>query len=81
LSLKPVGYDFDLIICKHVLQHFSDKEQVDVVKMFYNSLICNGFLLCEFSQEIPEYLNSHFIRVVPEKNLYRKICSTNEKGV
>ncbi len=73
LSLKPIGHDFDLIICKHVLQHFKDKEQVDVVEMFYDSLSDRGFLLCEASQEIPEYFNSHFERILPEKNLYRKI--------
>lgn len=54
LSLNPIGSDFDLVICKHVLQHFSRKEQVDVIKMFYNSLKDEGFLLCEFSQAIPE---------------------------
>lgn len=81
LSLNSIGSDFDLIICKHVLQHFNHKEQVDVVKMFYNSLTDEGFLLCEFSQEIPEYLNSHFKRMLPEQNLYRKICSVNEKRV
>jgi chemotaxis protein methyltransferase CheR len=78
LTLEPIGHDFDLIICKHVLQHFNDKEQVDVIKMFYNALTYNGFLLCEFSQEIPQYLNNHFIRIFPEKNLYRKICNTNK---
>ena len=72
LSLNAIGYDFDLIICKHVLQHFNNKEQVDVIKMFYNSLADEGFLLCEYSQEIPEYLNDHFVRVLPEKKLYRK---------
>jgi len=72
LSLNATRYDFDLIICKHVLQHFNNKEQVDVIKMFYNSLADVGFLLCEYSQEIPEYLNDHFVRVLPEKKLYRK---------
>lgn len=73
LSLKPVGYGFDLIICKHVLQHFNDKEQADVVKMFHGSLSDKGFLLCETSHKIPEYLSDHFERILPEKNLYRKI--------
>lgn len=72
LSLNAIGYDFDLIICKHVLEHFNSKEQVDVLKMFYDSLSDEGFLLCEYSQEIPEYLNGHFVRVLPEKKLYRK---------
>jgi len=72
LSLNAIGYDFDLIICKHVLQHFNNEEQVDVIKMFYNSLENEGFLLCEYSQELPEYLNNYFVRTVPEKKLYRK---------
>lgn len=70
LSLNAIGRDFDLIICKHVLQHFSNEEQADVLKMFYDSLTDKGFLLCEYSQEIP--LNSYFTRVTPEKNLYQK---------
>ena len=72
LSLNAIGHDFDLIICKHVLQHFNNEEQVDVIKMFYNSLGDAGFLLCEYSQELPEYLNKHFIQVLPAKKLYRK---------
>jgi chemotaxis protein methyltransferase CheR len=72
LSLNAIGYDFDLIICKHVLQHFNNKEQTDVIKMFYNALSDEGFLLCEYSQEIPEYLNYRFVRVLPENKLYRK---------
>lgn len=81
LSLNAMGRDFDLIICKHVLQHFSDNEQVDVIKMFYNSLMDDGFLLCEHSQEIPEYLNNHFTKVLSDKNLYRKTSSINRKRV
>jgi chemotaxis protein methyltransferase CheR len=72
LSLSTIGYDFDLIICKHVLQHFNNKGQVDVIKMFYNALSDEGFLLCEYSQEIPEYLNDRFVKVLPDKKLYRK---------
>jgi chemotaxis protein methyltransferase CheR len=72
LSLKAIGCDFDLIICKHVLQHFNNKEQIDVIKMFYDSLTDNGFLLCEYSQEIPKYSSIYFTRVLPEKNLYQK---------
>lgn len=62
LSLNAIGHDFDLIICKHVLHHFNNEEQVAVIKMFYNSLTEGGFMLCEYSQKIPEYLDSHFIR-------------------
>jgi chemotaxis protein methyltransferase CheR len=72
LSLIAIGYGFDLIICKHVLQHFNNKDQIDVIRMFYNALSDEGFLLCEYSQEIPEYPNYRFKRVLPEKKLYRK---------
>ena len=72
LSLNAIGHDFDLFVCKHVLQHFNNKEQVDVIKMFYNSLGDAGFLLCEYSQELPEYLNKYFMQVLPAKKLYRK---------
>lgn len=72
LSLNAIGHGFDLIICKHVLQHFNIKDQTAVLNMFYNALSDEGFLLCEYSQEIPEYINYCFLKVLPEKKLYRK---------
>jgi len=72
LSLKAIGDNFDIIICKHVLQHFTPDEQKNVIRMFHNSLTEEGFLLTEFSQEIPECFQKHFTRILPGQNLYRK---------
>jgi len=72
LSLNAIGHGFDLIICKHVLQHFNIKDQMAVLNMFYNALSDEGFLLCEYSQEIPEDINYRFLKVLPEKKLYQK---------
>ncbi|UUX92882.1 CheR family methyltransferase [Methanoplanus endosymbiosus] len=76
LSLKTIGNNFDIIICKHVLQHFTPEEQKNVIKMFYNSLAKEGFLLTEFSQDMPECFRKHFSRIVPDQNLYRKKLTT-----
>jgi chemotaxis methyl-accepting protein methylase len=43
-----------------------------VLNMFYNALSDEGFLLCEYSQEIPEDINYRFLKVLPEKKLYQK---------
>lgn len=72
LSLKPVETELNLIICKHVLQHFSIRQQEDVVRMFYNSLKPGGCLLTEFSHVLPEAGEDLFEKVIPCRNLYRK---------
>lgn len=72
LSLEPVENGFHLIICKHVLQHFSNRQQVSVIMMFYNSLNDGGYLLTEYSQVFPEVCENIFERVIPGRNLFRK---------
>ena len=76
LSLKPVETEFNLIICKHVLQHFSRGQQEDVVRMFYDSLKPGGCFLTESSHEFPETDEDLFERVLPCRNLYRKPCDS-----
>jgi chemotaxis protein methyltransferase CheR len=72
LSLKPVETGFNLIICKHVLQHFSAGQQGGVVRMFYDSLKPGGCFLTEYSHNLPEKGEDLFERVLPYRNLYRK---------
>lgn len=72
LSLDPVETEFHLIICKHVLQHFSEGQQAEVVRMFYHSLKPGGCFLTEYSQDIPEACTGLFERVLPHKSLFKK---------
>jgi len=72
LSLKPVETEFNLVICKHVLQHFSAGQQADVVRMFHSSLKSGGCFLTEYSQGLPGACDGLFERVLPSGNLFRK---------
>ena len=73
LSLVPIGKDFGLILCKNVLLHFSETQRVEVIKMFYDSLIEGGFLAMEQTQKLPKELEGLFEPVVSNAQLYKKI--------
>lgn len=73
LSLKPVGKDFGLIICKNVLLHFNEAERVSVLKMFHKSLADNGFLAMEQTQKLPYSMENYFEPVVSNAQIYRKV--------
>lgn len=73
LSLKPVGDEFGLIVCKNVLLHFSELERISVLKMFYESLSDGGFLAMEQTQKMPYAMQSYFEPVVSNAQIYRKV--------
>jgi chemotaxis protein methyltransferase CheR len=73
LSLIPVDKEFGLILCKNVLLHFNEAQRIDVIKMFYDSLIEGGFLAMEQTQKLPKSLENFFEPVVSNAQLYRKI--------
>ena len=73
LSLEPVEINFDVIICKNVLLHFSNQERIDVFKMFHKVLNKNGLLATEQTQELPVELADLFEKVIPNANIYKKI--------
>ncbi|HOT78313.1 MAG TPA: CheR family methyltransferase, partial [Candidatus Wallbacteria bacterium] len=73
LSLKPVGEDYSLIICKNVLLHFQPEERVKVIKMFYDSLAPGGYFITEQTQKMPEELAHLFQKVVDDAQLFKKI--------
>ncbi|EHQ35894.1 CheR family methyltransferase [Methanoplanus limicola] len=73
LTLKPViNEPFDIILCKNVLLHFSEKQRSDVIEMFYNSLTDGGFFITEQTQKIPEHLPVKFEQMVSNARIYRK---------
>lgn len=73
LSLQSPGNGYSLIVCKNVLLHFQHSERVAVIKMFYDSLAPEGFLVMEQTQKMPDEHSGKFEQVVCDAQLYRKI--------
>lgn len=72
LSLNSIGKDFGLILCKNVLLHFNEQERIDVIGMFYDSLVEGGYLAMEQTQKLPAELADRFETVVSNARIYRK---------
>ncbi|KNZ42645.1 CheR family methyltransferase [Acetobacterium bakii] len=75
LTLKSIGKDFGLILCKNVLLHFNEVQRIEVLRMFHESLIDGGYLAMEQTQKLPKELEALFEPVVSNAQLYRKISS------
>lgn len=73
LSLKPVGHNYCLIICKNVMLHFQYAERVEVFKMFHQALAPGGYLATENTQKLPPEVSHLFSQVVPDAQLFKKI--------
>lgn len=73
LSLKPVGNNFNLIVCKNVLLHFNQEQRIQVIQMFLDSLITNGLFATEQTQKMPAEFQDKFEQVVNHVQLFRKI--------
>jgi chemotaxis protein methyltransferase CheR len=73
LSLKEIGHDYSLVVCKNVLLHFRPPERVEVLRMFHRALALGGFFVTEHTQEMPLELASMFERVIPDGQLFRKV--------
>jgi len=73
LSLKPPSKDFGLIICKNVLLHFNEVQRLDVIKMYYDSLIEGGYLAMEQTQKLPQQVQHLFEPVVSNAQVFKKI--------
>jgi chemotaxis protein methyltransferase CheR len=72
LSMNSIGRDFSLILCKNVLLHFNEGERIDVIDMFYDSLIAGGYLAMEQTQKLPVEFKELFEPVVSNAQIYRK---------
>jgi chemotaxis protein methyltransferase CheR len=73
LSLKEIGRDYSLVVCKNVLLHFRPPERVEVLRMFHRALALGGFFVTEQTQEMPPELAPMFERVIPDGQLFRKV--------
>ncbi len=73
LTLNPVCDNFNLILCKNVLLHFSYEERIRVIRMFYDNLSEGGYFVSEQTQKLPAELEDCFEQVVPNAQIYRKV--------
>lgn len=73
LSLKPVGDNYSLILCKNVLLHFQPEQRAGVIRMFHNSLAPGGFLASEQTQKLPKGTSHLFKQVTEDAQLFKKV--------
>ena len=73
LSLKSLGEDFSLIMCKNVLLHFQPRERIEVIKLFHKSLLPGGYLATEQTQKIPKEIGHLFDPVAYDGQIFKKV--------
>jgi chemotaxis protein methyltransferase CheR len=73
LSLREVGANYSLVVCKNVLLHFSQAQRVEVIRMFHRSLGPGGYFVSEHTQKLPVEAALLFEQVVPHMQLFRKV--------
>ena len=73
LTLRPIGQDYCLIVCKNVMLHFQYPERVEVFRMFHQALAPGGYLANENTQKLPPEVAHLFTQVVPDAQLYKKV--------
>lgn len=73
LSLKPIGSDYALVVCKNVLLHFQYNERIEVIKMYHQALCPGGYLALENTQKMPAEIAHLFEQAVSDAQLYKKL--------
>ncbi|MBI5556141.1 MAG: chemotaxis protein CheR [Deltaproteobacteria bacterium] len=73
LSLKPIGSDYALVVCKNVLLHFQYEERIEVIRMYHQALSPGGYLALEHTQKMPGEIAHLFEQVAPDARLYKKV--------
>jgi len=74
-TLVPVAQDLGIILCKNVLLHFNEKQRIEVIRMFYDSLIEGGYFATEQTQKLPDEVKHLFEPVVGNAQVFRKISN------
>jgi chemotaxis protein methyltransferase CheR len=73
LSLRSIGNDFSLILCKNVLLHFQYQERIEVIRMFHQSLAPGGYFATEQTQKMPKEIHHLFEQVANDGQVFKKI--------
>jgi chemotaxis protein methyltransferase CheR len=73
LSLREIGQEYSLVLCKNVLLHFQAPERIAVLRMFHRALAPGGLFASELTQEMPPELAPLFERAIPHGPVFRKV--------
>lgn len=73
LTLKPVDNNYSLVVCKNVLLHLKPDERVNVIRMFYDTLLPGGIFASEQTQVLPKEVKHLFQRITEDGQLFRKV--------
>lgn len=73
LSMKSIGSDFLLILCKNVLLHFQPEERIKVISMFHQALAPVGHFATEQTQKMPSENDKLFEQIAFDGQIFRKV--------
>jgi len=80
LSLKPViDKPFDVILCKNVLLHFTEKQITDILNMYYQSLSHSGFFITEQTQKLPVSSSKQFEQFISNARIYKRLAINSKE--
>lgn len=63
---------FDIILCRNVMIYFDDKLKMKVLKLFYDSLVDDGYFIIGYYDMLPEQSRSLFVLMDAKTRIYRK---------
>jgi len=66
--------NFQLIVCKNVVIYFNKDLKETILKLFEESLVCNGFLNLGNSEYLPSTLDDKFKLYIKNSKVYQKRC-------
>ena len=72
-SLKAIGGNFSLVLCKNVLLHLQQEERIAVMKMFHAALTPGGLMAFEQTQKLPPELSGHFEQIASDGEVFRRL--------
>jgi chemotaxis protein methyltransferase CheR len=73
LSKDPMQRHFNLIFCRNVMIYFDEVLKMKVLKLFYDALEDDGFLIIGYYDALPAGYQQYFKIADPQIKLFRKI--------
>jgi chemotaxis protein methyltransferase CheR len=73
-ALRPVGRNYDLVVCKNVILHIPEAERGAVACMFGRSLVMGGLAAFESTQPMPDEAAPYFEKVGSRGGVWRKVA-------
>ncbi len=72
-TLKPIGTNYNLIICKNVLLHLQQEQRIEVFKMYHSVLDVNGLMVMEQTQPLPNEVSHLFESLSSNSQIFKKV--------